>query len=73
MIKKYLKNIKRLFKTNSLVILKCDRCESVNLKLIKDSIWTNDSKVGNTEYNTIEYYVVCKDCNYKGYVREIWR
>ncbi len=72
MIKK-IKEIRKMFKgVKSMIIIRCDNCESINTELWKETLKNEVIEINQRKYKKVSYNVHCNKCNSLGFIEEIW-
>lgn len=68
--KEYIKAIKKLMKTKSLVILRCPYCESMDLHYHKNTL--EEEKLIGDISKKVKYGISCNDCDSVAMIYECW-
>lgn len=72
MLKK-IKDIRKMFKgVKSMIVIRCDNCESINTQLWKETLKNEDIEINKKKYKKVSYNVQCNNCNSLGYIEEVW-
>ncbi|MGL4453942.1 MAG: hypothetical protein ACRCTZ_22550 [Sarcina sp.] len=68
--KEYIKAIKKLIRTKSLVILRCPYCDSIDLHYFKGTLEEEES-IGDIS-KKIHYGISCNNCDSVAMIYECW-
>lgn len=73
MFKKLIETLKIFKGIKGMIVLKCDNCSSIDLRLMDNSLQHNDAKgSGIYDLSYIQYHVKCNKCGTLASVRENW-
>ncbi len=72
---KKIKEIMKMFKgVKSLVMLRCAKCDSLNIRLINGTLKESEHEIEaiHKTITHVEYAVRCNDCKAMGVIKEGW-
>lgn len=72
-----IKKIKEILKTfkgvKSMIVIRCDNCESINTKLYNETLKSEIVEINKGKFKKVSYDVHCNNCNALGFIEEVWQ
>ena len=70
---KKIKEIRKMFKgVKSMIVIRCDNCESINTKLYNDTLESKVIEIDGEKMKKVSYMVSCNNCSTVGMIEESW-
>lgn len=69
-----IREVVKMFKgVKSMIIIRCDNCESIDTKLYNETLKSEIIEINQEKFKKVSYDVRCNKCNSLGFIEEIWQ